>query len=86
MSLYSYHRELLTDANQRTAVVGTGRAAGADEDDFHTVGRAQIEVEREEKGVARAQQRADLKIGALSGTMRAFGTAPTTAPKKVVMF
>lgn len=66
--------------------VGTGRDAGADEDDFHTLGRKKGEVEREEKGQERVKRRADVKVGALTGTVRAFGTAPAPKVKKVVTF
>ena len=64
---------------------GTGREAGADEDDFHTFKRKNAEVSREEKADDRRKKMADVKVGAYSGVVKSFGqTAP--APKKVVVF
>ena len=73
----------MTDA---TTVLGTGREAGADEDDFHMFKRRIIEVERDEKQEAKLKEMLDVRAGALSGTVKAFGNVPASVRKKVVVF
>ncbi|KAI9001181.1 hypothetical protein BD414DRAFT_473869 [Trametes punicea] len=78
-------RKKETTAN--ALLVGTGREAGADEDDFHTFKRINIEVDKELKAEERAKRRADVKVGAHSGVVKAYGeTPPATKKKKVVFF
>ena len=68
-------------------LVGTGGEAGADEDDFHTFKRVNAEVDKAEKAEERAKRRAEVKVGAHSGVVKAFGDAPpATKKKKVVLF
>lgn len=73
------------DARKDTGLVGTGVEAGADEDDFHTLSHKRKEVDKDERNELRAKRRADVKVGALSGTVRTFGSASKPA-KKVVTF
>ncbi|KAI0829434.1 hypothetical protein BC628DRAFT_1360507 [Trametes gibbosa] len=68
-----------------TVMVGTGREAGADEDDFHTFKRVNAEVDLAEKAEERVKRRAEVKVGALTGVMKAFGEAPPVAKKKKVV-
>ena len=42
-----------------TAVFGTGREAGADEDDFHTFKRKNVEVDRE----VQSEEKSEVEIG-----------------------
>ncbi|KAI9063344.1 hypothetical protein FKP32DRAFT_702991 [Trametes sanguinea] len=70
-----------------TPLVGTGREAGADEDDFHTFKRVTAEVDKEEKAEERAKRKADVRVGAHSGVVKAVGDAlPEKKKKKVVFF
>ncbi|KAH7888922.1 hypothetical protein F5I97DRAFT_1803135 [Phlebopus sp. FC_14] len=71
------------------AVFGTGKEAGADEDDFHTFKRRNAEVTKDEKkGLQR--KKADLLAASTASTVKALGR-PAPAPrvakaKKVVYF
>lgn len=65
--------------------VGTGGAAGADEDDFHLFKRHTNEVEKEQKFVEKTRKMAVVKLGVHSGKPKAFGDAPSK-PKKIVTF
>ncbi|KAI0268729.1 hypothetical protein BC834DRAFT_651030 [Gloeopeniophorella convolvens] len=67
------------------ALLGTGHEAGADEDDFHTIRRKNVEVDMDERGEERARKEAKVRAGALTGIVRSFGKAPVK-PKKVVNF
>ncbi|KAI0663034.1 hypothetical protein C8Q70DRAFT_955538 [Cubamyces menziesii] len=69
-----------------TVLVGTGGEAGADEDDFHTFKRVNAEVDKAEKAEERAKRRAEVKVGAHSGVVKAFGDAPPATKKKKVVF
>ena len=70
-----------------TAVFGTGREAGADEDDFHTFKRKNVEVDREVQSEEKSRKMAAVRVGKHSGAARVFGPAPPPAkPKKVVTF
>jgi zinc finger CCHC domain-containing protein 9 len=66
--------------------LGTGRGAGADEDDFHTIRRKNAEMDRDELGEERVRKEAKVRAGALTGVVKAFGKAPVVKPKKVVYF
>jgi len=68
-----------------SALLGTGREAGADEDDFHAIRRKNVEMDRDERGEERARKEAKVRAGALTGVVKAFGKAPAM-PKKVVNF
>lgn len=72
----------LADAIKDSDFIGTGREAGADEDDFHTLKRRKTEVEREEKREEQFKHR--IVVGAHSGVVTALPKAPPT--KKVVYF
>lgn len=65
--------------------MGTGAEAGADEDDFHIFKRKTAEVTREEKQDERRKRAAAVKVGALTGTVKAVGK-PAQQAKKVVVF
>ena len=69
-----------------TTVLGTGIEAGPDEDDFHTFKRRTAEVDRDEKQAAKMKQMLELRAGAHSGVVKAFGNVPAMAKKKVVVF
>ncbi|EMD33674.1 hypothetical protein CERSUDRAFT_159922 [Gelatoporia subvermispora B] len=70
-----------------TVFLGTGREAGADEDDFHTLKRKNAEIDQAEKFVEKTKRQANVKVGAFTGVVKAFGkaSAPVTK-KKVVTF
>ena len=76
---------VLTEVNARATVLGTGREAGADEDDFHTIRRKNTEMDRDEHGEARARKEAKVRSGALTGVVKAFGKVPVK-PKNMVYF
>jgi zinc finger CCHC domain-containing protein 9 len=68
-------------------VLGTGLGAGPDEDDFHTFKRRTAEVDRDEKQTTKMKQMLELRAGAHSGVVKAFGNIPAMAKKnKVVVF
>ncbi|KAF7304831.1 hypothetical protein MKEN_01197200 [Mycena kentingensis (nom. inval.)] len=73
------------DSGKDATVYGTGREAGADEDDFHILKRHKTELDRDDKGEERRRRMADVRTGALSGTVKAHGIIPAKA-KKVVFF
>ncbi|KAF8894327.1 hypothetical protein CPB84DRAFT_1816117 [Gymnopilus junonius] len=68
-----------------TTVFGTGKEAGADEDDFHSFKRRTTEIDRDEKKETKLKEMLDVKTGKHSGVVKAFGNAPAP-PKKVVVF
>ncbi|KAI0049864.1 hypothetical protein FA95DRAFT_1581497 [Auriscalpium vulgare] len=70
----------------RAAFLGTGREAGPDEDDFHTLRRRTAEVDRDEQGDVRARKDARVRVGAHSGVVKAFGAMPQVRKVKVVNF
>lgn len=68
-------------------MLGTGREAGPDEDDFHTFKRKTTEVDRDEKQATKRKEMLELRTGAHSGVVKAFGNVPSVmAKKKVVVF
>ena len=69
-----------------TTVLGTGREAGPDEDDFHTFKRRTTEIDRDEKQETKLKEMLDIRAGALSGAVKAFGNVPPPVKKKVVVF
>lgn len=67
--------------------VGTGQDGGADEDDFHAFKRKTQEVDKAEKVGEKARRKAEVKMAAHSGVVKAFGdSAPASKQKKVVFF
>lgn len=66
-------------------MLGTGKEAGADEDDFHTFKRKTGEVEREEKQEEKAKRLLGVKVGLHSG-VKLSGQIRPTAGKRVVFF
>lgn len=60
--------------------------AGADEDDFHTLKRYKAEVEQEGQMEEKAKKMLQVKAGAFTGTVKAFGVPPKPKIKKVVHF
>jgi zinc finger CCHC domain-containing protein 9 len=66
-------------------LLGTGREAGADEDDFHTIRQKNAEMDREDHGEERARKKAKVRVGAFTGVVKAFGKTPVQS-KKVVYF
>ncbi|KAI0637792.1 hypothetical protein C8Q77DRAFT_1087895 [Trametes polyzona] len=73
------------EVTANTVLLGTGREAGADEDDFHTFKRVTAEVDKAEKAEERAKRRAEVKVGAHSGVVKAFGDTPAVVKKKKVV-
>ncbi|KIM45524.1 hypothetical protein M413DRAFT_342817 [Hebeloma cylindrosporum] len=69
-----------------TTVLGTGREAGPDEDDFHMFKRRTTEIDRDEKQETKLKEMLDLRAGVLSGSVKAFGNVPPSVKKKVVVF
>ena len=69
-----------------TVVLGTGIDAAPDEDDFHTFKRRTAEMDRDEKQATKMKQMLELRAGAHSGVVKAFGNVPAMAKKKVVVF
>ena len=65
-------------------VLGTGRDAGADEDDFHIFKRNTTAIERDEKHDAKLKEMLDIRAGALSGSIKATGAFPQSKKKAVV--
>ena len=76
----------VTEVAATTLFVGTGHAAGADEDDFHTFKRTTVEVDKSEKAEMKAKKKAAVKVGAHTGVVKAFGGVPSEKKKKVVFF
>jgi zinc finger CCHC domain-containing protein 9 len=66
-------------------LLGTGREAGADEDDFHTIQQKNAEMDRDEHGEERSRKEVKLRAGAFTGVVKAFGKT-TVKSKKVVHF
>ncbi|KAI1792930.1 hypothetical protein LXA43DRAFT_886753 [Ganoderma leucocontextum] len=74
------------DVVAKTVFVGTGHEGGADEDDFHTFKRKTQEVEKVEKMGDKARRKAEVKVAAHSGVVKAFGDAAPDSKKKNVVF
>ena len=56
LSVAGIHLRSIPVVAEKTAFLGTGVEAGADEDDFHTFKRKSAEVDKEQKVVERTQQ------------------------------
>jgi len=63
-----------------SSFLGTGREAGADEDDSHMIRRRILEIGGDEREEAKA-----LRAGALAGVVKA-SNRTSIKPKKVVYF
>ncbi|KAJ7774904.1 hypothetical protein B0H16DRAFT_1880092 [Mycena metata] len=74
------------DSTQDSVMFGTGREAGADEDDFHTFKRRKVEVDHDEKQEVKMKRLVDIKAGAHTGIVKPFGANPAKPVKKVVFF
>ncbi|KAI0030780.1 hypothetical protein K488DRAFT_79454 [Vararia minispora EC-137] len=74
------------DINAGSVFLGIGREAGADEDDFHTFRRKNVQVDRELQGEERIRKSAKVRAGKHSGIVKAFGFVPQAKAKKVVNF
>lgn len=68
-----------------TTVLGTGRDAGADEDDFHMFKRNTTAIERDEKHDTKLKEMLDIRAGALSGSIKPTGIVPQLK-KKIIVF
>ncbi|KIM69671.1 hypothetical protein SCLCIDRAFT_1208169 [Scleroderma citrinum Foug A] len=64
-------------------VFGTGKEAGADEDDFHVFKRKNREVSKSERDESKQRKQLVLKVGAHTGTVKSFGDP---LPGKIVMY
>jgi zinc finger CCHC domain-containing protein 9 len=79
-----------TDANGNNSPMLFGPAfdmnMGADEDDFHAFKRQTAQIGKEEKQQEKAKRTMDMKVGAHSGVVKAFGKPPVASTKKIVYF
>lgn len=75
-------------AQSGTTFVGMGHGAGADEDDFHTLKRRNVEVDRDIKKDERVKKKSSVQTGPYTGTAKTFGTSVgnSTKTKKVIHF
>ncbi|KAJ3870279.1 hypothetical protein EV359DRAFT_28197 [Lentinula novae-zelandiae] len=76
------------DTGSLAAVLGVvdEKDVGADEDDFHTIGRTRQQLDRLDKHTEKLQRSIGVKVAAQSGTIiQPFGKLPAPA-KKVVIF
>jgi hypothetical protein len=69
-----------SDGSAAASFLGTGREAGADEDDFHMIRRRNLEIDGDEREKTKA-----LRAGAVAGVVKASGRT-SVKPKKVVVF
>ena len=70
----------LADGSVALTLLGTGREAGADEDDFHLIRRRNMEIDRDEREHAES-----LRAVAAAGVVKASGRT-SVKPKKMVYF
>jgi len=70
----------LADGGAGATFLGTGREAGADEDDFHMIRRRNLEIDRDERVEAKA-----LRADVAAGVVKAPGRT-SVKPNKVVHF
>ncbi|KAI9463673.1 hypothetical protein BJY52DRAFT_1202944 [Lactarius psammicola] len=68
------------DGSAAATLLGTGREAGADEDDFHMIRRRNLEIDRDERKEAKAE-----RAGVVAGVVKASGRT-SIKPNKVVHF
>lgn len=76
------------DTGSLAAVLGIdvdAKDVGADEDDFHLIGRRKQHLDRSDQHMEKVQRSMDVKVGAQSGIVKPFGKMPEAA-KKVVFF
>lgn len=74
---------MASEVASNTLFLGTGRDAGADEDDFHTYKRNSTQLNKEEKGDQRRKRLQDVKVGAYTGTIKPYGQVPAHKSKVV---
>ncbi|THV07643.1 hypothetical protein K435DRAFT_709696 [Dendrothele bispora CBS 962.96] len=74
------------DTNILARVIGIDDNVGADEDDFHIIGRRKHQLDKDERRMEKSQRLKDVKVGAQSGIIKSFGKVPASLPKKVVYF
>ncbi|KAH9830713.1 uncharacterized protein C8Q71DRAFT_784166 [Rhodofomes roseus] len=74
------------DSTTPSVVLGTGKDAGADEDDFHMLKRRNAEVDHSEKVEQRVKRQAKVLVGAHSGIVKSFAKRTAPPAKKVVSF
>ncbi|KAL1745367.1 hypothetical protein HDZ31DRAFT_82010 [Schizophyllum fasciatum] len=67
-----------------TAAIGFAQPPGADEDDFHTLGRLNKQLDRAEKVDMKKKKQADVKTGVHSGITKSFAPGPAKKAKVVV--
>jgi zinc finger CCHC domain-containing protein 9 len=84
ISSRTYSDNLETDPNSLARVIGIDDNVGADEDDFHIIGRKKLQLDKDEKNSERLQRSKDVKVGAQSGIVKSF--AKPAASKKVIYF
>jgi len=70
----------LADGSAGATLLGTGREAGADEDEFHMIRRRNLAIDRDEREEAKT-----LRVGAVAGVVKASGQT-SVKTKKVVYF
>ena len=63
--------------------LGTGRDAGADEDDFHTYKRKSTQLNKEDQSDQRRKRLQDVKVGVHTGTLKSYGRVPVHKSKVV---
>lgn len=80
---FTYMHHDIAEVDAKTVFVGTGEGVGADEDDFHTIKRLTVDIDRSEKAEEKAKKKVGVKVGVHSGVVKAFGETP--APKKKVV-
>ncbi|KAI9442259.1 hypothetical protein H4582DRAFT_1927424 [Lactarius indigo] len=68
------------DGGAAAALLGTGREAGADEDDFHMIQRRNLEIDKDERKEAKT-----LRVGGVAGVVKVSGRT-SVKPNKVVHF
>jgi zinc finger CCHC domain-containing protein 9 len=83
----SHTLEPLESSHQQVPLgIGEDAQRGADEDDFHIFKRRKAEVEQDEKKEDKALRLSEVKVGAHSGVIKAFGKPAVPSRKRVVYF
>ena len=78
--VFGLTNEQLPDGSIAATLLGTGREAGADEDDFHLIRRRNMEIDRDER-----EQAKSLQAVAATSVVKASGRT-SVKPKKMVYF
>jgi len=74
------------DVTTSGTVLGTGKDAGADEDDFHALKRHTAEVDKSEKLEHRVKRQAKVFVGVHSGVVKSYANGTIASAKKVISF